>query len=380
MPTTVGDLARTDEIRAAIRFVRYLRGPVWQDADWHHCRQLRDAWHECNDSPSRFQEVCESVNGNHRIEWCDDCDEPTWARAFYGGTGDGTRVCGVCFNEHYHYCDECEAYYDEPHSHQSGSLCEVPEPEFEFPLADGKSVECDVLLDVETPAGLISESGIQAVADYLYGELSWYGIFAHVRHPDFSHDWTNKQGNFPKRVAKLALQHGYKLSPPVMAHVGNIARAHTSSGTTHRVEFTRDLNADAENFAYEGSCWWGSEYHSRCALKQMGGFGIRTFDTPGRVSGRAWLLPLKNNGESVRLVDDGDPMDADAFVIFNAYEHEGYEFARIVAQLTGMSYRRIQFQCNPMYVNNAAGYLVAPAQVCQRIMHLGFDIVLRCGC
>lgn len=369
--------ALTDEqrrMRSAASFVHYLRYQA--RGDWRSST-LREYWQASEtDDRERFTALAERI-ASYTVYWCDDCGEPVFRKGWHGSTHEDTDVCQSCL-DNYYWCDDCGGYYSESHDHTS--QCDAPHPRFRFPLADGRTVGSDDLFDVATPSGVISDTGIEAVAEFVYGKLSSYNLYKKIK-LDMDREWTNRSGNFTKRLAKLALQQGYKLEPPVLAEVGNIARSH-SGGSSYRVAFTRDLNAPAEDFAHPNSCWWTSESESRCALKQEGGLGLRTFDADGNVHARAWVLPLARQRDAYgvngfELTDD--PVGADAFVLFNTYHIDGYEAARMLAQITGLSYRKISFACDPMYVN-AGGFLIAPVQDCERTSDLHFEISLECGC
>jgi hypothetical protein len=58
--------------------------------------------------------------------------------------------------------------------------------------------------------------------------------------------------------------------------------------------------------------------------------------------------------------------------VFNGYgDLSGYVPARIVAHMAGMTYRKIGFDCSPMYVNNNSGYLVASEEIAERYAKAG---------
>jgi hypothetical protein len=157
----------------------------------------------------------------------------------------------------------------------------------------------------------------------------------------------------------------YKLSDAAISAVGNLARQHSSDESSWTVEFTRDLNQPADYFYNDDSCWWGSYSASRCALKSWGGIGMRSFaesryHSGSDVSGRAWVQPLDEDLEATH-----DALHAHAYVIYNGYgDLEGYIAARIVAHLTGRTYKKISFSANDQYVNSNNGYLVADEDTC----------------
>ena len=74
-------------------------------------------------------------------------------------------------------------------------------------------------------------------------------------------------------------------------------------------------------------------------------------------------MPMRKT-ESGDLVPTFNTETPDAYIVFNGYgELSGYAGARIVASMNGMTYRKIDFSAEPMYVNNASGYLVAPEEI-----------------
>jgi hypothetical protein len=154
-----------------------------------------------------------------------------------------------------------------------------------------------------------------------------------------------------------------KLSPEILAQVGCIARDNSGSQSSFAVEVTRDLNQDASDFYHDGSCWWTDYAESRCALKTNGGFGLRTFTEWNGVSGRAWVMPLRQLPHG-SLGPTFDTVNPDAFMVFNGYgDLSGYAAARIMAHMTGGTYRKTDFSCEPMYINNKSGYLIAPEEI-----------------
>src|SRR5208282_226801 len=173
--------------------------------------------------------------------------------------------------------------------------------------------------------------------------------------------WQTKDGNYAKRLSRFAYKrYAMKLTPEVLSRVGDIAREHSTEVSVD-IEVTRDLNQPAECFYHSDSCWWQSYSDSRCALKTNGGFGMRSF-TDNSLSGRAWVMPLKQS-EGGRLIPTFDTLTPDAFVVFNGYgDLSGYAPARILAHLAGWTYRKIDFSCPPMYINSG-GYLIAPEDI-----------------
>lgn len=318
--------------------------------------------------------VCEYCRDNH-YSACDDCDE-LWE--YTTSTSNGREVCEDCRSNRYSWCEDCEVYYPDDYgcgeTHAQDCECESPALAFAVRNDGEPSLENDVRVTVTLPAGTISAEGISEIGRYLRDVSCTFGYDDPARDNMWrlSYDleplgdqWQAKQGNYPKRLSRLAYtKYQLKLTPEVMSKVGTIARDH-STAVDFEVEVTRELNRSPEEFAHADSCWWQSYAGSRCALKSNGGFGLRTFE--GRyVTGRAWVMPLRQT-EDECLVPTFETLQPDAFVVFNGYGVlNGYTPARIVSHMAGMTYRKITFTCSPMYVNNSAGYLVAPEEIATR--------------
>ena len=365
------------------------------------------------------QEIADYAD--HDVAWCENCEEPTDADEAAVVNGGDAYACPTCYDENYracddcgnvvHYeethpvqggdlvcsrcqgsnytwCDECDVYYhdvySDEHQHSDGCDCESPAQHFTMRNDGQPAIHEDELFTIGLPAGTISDEGMRSIMSLVRNEMynvvmpgpgmgteeervaayaerdKWYLLAFDVY--KMNAQWQTKEGNFTKRLSKLAHKtQGLKLTPEMLSQIGNIARDN-SQGAEVQVEMTRNLNLSAEDFYHEDSCWWQSYSESRCSLKNNGGIGMRTFDENNTVQGRAWVMPM-------RLVDGNlrptfDSMTPDAFVVFNGYgDLSGYVPARIVAQMAGMTYRKIGFRCSPMYVNGDSGYLVAPESI-----------------
>lgn len=335
--------------------------------------------------------VCDSCISNYnRCEsyGCGNYDDPDHSG---GWVYDSEWVCQNCLDRNYHYCEHCDYYVggdDYEHDHAADCDCEAPAQSFRMRNVDGPLAN-DTRLKVSLPAGTISDEGIGQIAVLMrrQGELALNGKMPwaldvtdeeramHSKWVNLSFEiadavgnvWQTKQGNFTKRLSRHAYKtHGLKVPAELLAQVGNIARDH-SKGVDFEVEVTRNLNLGPEEFAHSGSCWWSDYAQSRCALKSNGGFGLRTMTdrtsayngvTYTEVEGRAWVMPVRAT-EAGSLKPTFDAEGADGYIVFNGYgDLGGYAPARIIAQMTGMTYRKIDFESSPMYVN-AGGYLVA---------------------
>lgn len=365
--------------------------------------KLREVWSDIAlTNKATFTTVVEEIT-DYTCVWCEDCSEPAWddeITSTYNGSTicetcrdynyacceiceeyfrdydvtsvDGTYYCERnCLGENCTWCEDCDEYYSDDYSgdHRHGGCeCEAPRRKFAFPANGRGTVTENERLAVNLPSGTISQEGIwevyqAVVAANLTGDTWSLRKVVESLDPE----WQKKAGNFTRRLSKALYQQlGLKVPASLMSEVGNIARRHTSDVSTMWVEFTRDLNGTAEEFYHDDSCWWGGNSESRCALKSWGGIGIRTYsdedEYTGSPSGRAWVQPLDENMKPTH-----ETTNAHAYVVYNGYGNlEGYIPARIVAHLTGRTYRKIEIQFSPQYVNNSTGYLIADEETCNK--------------
>ncbi len=364
-------------------------------------RKAHDAWLAWTDGDREdFIEAIEEITG-YGCVFCNDCDALVRERA-----DDGLEVCTDCISN-YSYCDYCEAHRrgdmtdvgdrtycqnclesqctychacqmwiedcDENHGHPCE--CEAPHRHFQFPNDGHGMVSEGERFTVELPKGTIDEQGLRAITNLVQQTINGSDnpdhqyIFFFPDMDEVGVLWQTKKGNFTRRLSSMLYKkHKFKLPPEVISEVGNLGRAHSSDAASWEVEFTRDLNRPAEDFCHDDSCWFtdGSYGASRCALKQWGGLALRTFSSTSYhdfPTGRAWVQPLNEDLEPTH-----DIINAHAYVVYNGYgEMEArYVAARIVAHLTGRTYRKIQFTASPQFINGESGYLVADEKTCRK--------------
>jgi len=344
-------------------FTDYLRRLVIDPSAVDHigwCDACGYLVHDDRTRTGAGDQVCDSCLNDYHS--CDDCGE------LYGSDDDwtdvdGEAVCGSCIN-HYRWCDDCEVYYHEDsdsHHHDGSGCCESPQQEFTIRNDGEEPLANDTRAVIQLPAGLISEEGMAQIRHY----LRWTGHRAiSYEVSNVGPEWQSKTGNFTKRLSRQAYKkYRESLPPEILSEIGNIARAH-SMATDTEIEVTRDLNQSPGYFYNADSCWWGSYSESRCALKTNGGFGMRSLDKDGDVSGRAWVMPLRKDAAG-KLVPTFSTLTPDAFAVFNGYgKLGGYTAPRLLAHMAGWTYRKIIFTCSDMYVNPGS-YLVAPEDIAQ---------------
>lgn len=328
--------------------------------------------------------VCQSCADSHY--WtCADCDGVFDTTTTIGEN----EVCERCRDQSYYFCDECDEYYqgdwgcdvDHSEAETCDEACSSPQQGFSIRNGDG-TLRNDQLVTVDLPDGVISEVGLKEIAcllrDVYYMTNPEYSDEAamKIRNGYYTlgydvaedlkvgNEWKTNRGTFTKRLSSYAHRtYGISIPADLLTKIGNLARDH-SNGASVEIAITRDLNQSAEDFGHEDSCWWQSYHYSRCTLKTNGGFGMRTFNEWG-TTGRAWVMPLKDNGTTLEPTFDAE--HADAFAVFNGYGYlSGYAPSRVMAHLSGMSYRKISFNVNPMYVNDDRGYLVAGEDILKR--------------
>ncbi len=295
---------------------------------------------------------------------CERCSE--WSPSDDMTFADDTDAayCESCRDNYLSWCEQCEVYWRHDHdSHEDeedACDCEAPHQRFRFPANGDGTITNDTRLDVTLPAGTIDETGLYQIRQLLYNDLT-YDVVEKAMNA-VGDLWQAKRGNFTRRLSReLYANHKTKIPEGVLTQIGNLARQHSSDSSEWAVEFTRNLNLSPDAFCHGGSCWWQSYYLSRCALKQWGGLGIRTFDSYGNPEGRAWVQPLNEDMEPTH-----DTMDAHAYLIYNCYgELSGAQPARIIAHLSSKTYRKVEFESAEQYVNNNNGWLVADEATCR---------------
>lgn len=382
-------------MRGALQFLRALRRWNHPFADnYTRDRNLREAWRESRDEDAdRFAQVVREVAG-HYVDQCEDCGRPTVDTRDVGGD----LVCMSCIESNYGWCDNCDTYYHYDHSsehdHSDGpSECE-PAGKFHFAIPNVPAsgvIRSGERTTLTCQGGRISPEAFEEVVCYLrelfysaaISDAQWNcyvnNVYYH-RHEGHWSEWQTADGNWTKRLAKVFLQNGLKLDKVHLAEIGNRVRRHTSAKSEIEIEITRDLNQSASYFYHSDSCWWGGYYQSMCHLKQLHGFAIRTFDSlSGQLNGRAWVIPLTRTDRD--WTDCADAEKCDGYMLFNPYGPDGYEFARILAQLTGMTYKKIAFGLgSDSYVNGNKGFLISSAEHCAATLVVTFDRARECSC
>lgn len=307
--------------------------------------------------------VCDSHLNDDDYRRCNGCDKHRNRRRMTY-VDDYWYCDDECLDNHCFFCHDCDAWSRWEHEHDNEDEddcdCDAPHVNFEFPANGHGTIGNDDRLDVTLPAGTIDSEGIRSIRMLLISnDIPWDAVDRVILAT--GDKWQGKKGNFTKRLSReLYATYSIKIPAPVLSEIGNLARQHSSTTSDWAVEFTRRLNLDADDFCHDDSCWWQSYYKSRCALKNWGGLGMRAFDSYDTPVGRAWVQPLDAD-----LQPTHDTLGAHAYLVYNSYgQVDEYKAARIVAHLTGRTYRKVVFMANPQYVNSNMAILVADEATC----------------
>ena len=376
-------------------------GQVTTTVDGDTCDSCVDNYMACDDCGDLVEDINSVEGGNKHVcedcvsnyYMCEDCEEYVDANDTSTVGWDRT-VCDRCISNNYGFCEECDEYYhhDDSYEHEHNDQCDCSSEQTTFRVRNGDGfLDNDETTVVSLPSGFVSDEGIGAIAraitDHMstvIGDIATFDTRPNARTAYFEErpkwmalaysivdgigqEWQTKEGNFTKRLSRYAYKsQGLKIPAALLTQIGNLGSQH-SQGADLTLAFTRDLNLAAEEFAHPESCWWQSYYTSRCSLKTNGGMGLRTFGTRKTwsgaeyqtVTGRAWVMPLRHTDDG--FVPTYNTETPDAVMVFNGYgDLGGYAPARIVAQMNGMTYRKVNFYNDPMYVNSDQGYLVGP--------------------
>ncbi len=212
--------------------------------------------------------VCNSCHDEY-YRSCDDCGDVVHYESTYPTLAD-ELICDSCRDRSYTYCEDCDGYYHDDHApeHGHGSCdCEPPTSSLTMRYEGDAVLAENERVTVSLPAGVISDEGMLLISRLIrdhsqYCETidlarsKWWDVSYAVFGMDTR--WQTKEGNFTKRLSKLAHKsQGLKFPPELLTMVGNVARDN-SQGTGIDVELTRDLNLPAEDFYHAESCWWQS--------------------------------------------------------------------------------------------------------------------------
>lgn len=353
------------------------------DLDIHYCPDCHE-WVDVDDTTTVHDgtRVCDSCLSSGFSE-CSRCSE--W---FPDGHVNHVQdqddpFCEACMHEWCEWCSECEIWtrYGCDNEHEPDACdCSAPNMRFWFPANGQGSVSQDERLDVTLPAGHIDDAGLNAIRILLVRNIpdNMTDEHGYRRSPHtvvydameaIGETWQGKKGNYTRRLSReLYSRDKVKLPEGIISEVGNLARQHSSATEAWPIEFTRNLNLSAEDFAHDESCWWQSYFESRCALKQWGGLGIRMFDENNYPIGRAWVQPMDEN-----LEPSHNTMTPHAYIVYNCYGSlDGAKAARIVAHLTSRTYCKVDFRSDPQYINSDMGWLVADESTCQNTNRVHF--------
>ncbi len=317
----------------------------------------------------RYAYVC--VECVDKYDWTECINCGGMVAAEDGTDVDGELWCEACCDDYATHCDVCGEYHAGEEHHHACECEPSADLDFTFPYnGHADPMPSDAIVPFTLPSGTIDREGLDAIRRLVIDAVggAWHlGRFigADWITDNVGDEWTARRGNYPKRLgAFLSRELGFKLTPEQLSAIGTIGREHTSQSSEWYISVTHDLNQPAAAFYNEGSCFWQSYAPSRCALKGLGGIGLRSYASPHslpeRPNGRAWIIPLDDEWEPT-----DDAMGARGYLAFNGYGAlDGWNLPRMVAALTRRTYRKVSFSGDPIYVNGGHGYLIASQPDC----------------
>jgi hypothetical protein len=351
-------------------------------------------------------------------------------------TAGGSIICQCAYDDEYFTCDDCgDVYHNDDYeegycnrcTRNNGSRCAEKYANFSLTI-NGVEMKSSSqgrtrtdFVDVALPKDCLTEEAISSIKSFVN---NWFQEFRAEQDDNFKYnnwlyedsirlgadrerggrpwaagddkepapmDWSLGKGkpSIVKRISKLFYDMGgIKIPPSALTEIGNIASRESSSRDEYRMFFVRDFNSNADAFTHSSSCWWESYYQGRCLLKHYKSIGMLmdsgdTFEP----SGRCWALGLD---ESLKPeLADSESMDCPSYFVFNAYGEDCIVWARILAQLKGMTYKRIDIDDinGNVYINRSEksgkshGYIVSSQDV---ISSLSSSMYIRwnkkCSC
>lgn len=215
-------------------------------------------------------------------------------------------------------------------------------------------IETGKLFKVTTPAGDISSAGMCEIDTYL--AMCGYGYLPE----DFDAVWCTKQGTLPKRIQRhLYKAKSIKLTSENLTQLGNIAKRHTTDGSTFILDFTQKIDWQDGDFGDAGSCFWGDKAGAKDMLQQNKAYAIRAWRWRTahaqfglayqnvRGYARAWVATIGNN----------------LFAVFNGYGETTLCLARLLALKFACGYQRIHLtnkgdDGGALWINGGTAYAI----------------------
>lgn len=381
------------------------------------CKRCQNPGTQLFPVEGKHEQVCGTCRHNHYLQ-CLNChayrnrssiikgtNRPIWHPVIDEQRG-VHRICNVCYAQHddYRHCGNCGNDFREADRGRNAHYCFSCSPpdksacisrgalDFVFPARTTahEAISAEQLAEIVVSGGTIGSTARQSIYREIYNateKIDPYGyrlrgiaVAELIETPSSFSVWQTKEGNFSKRLAKLVYQkYNLKLDEELMARIANIAQQYASKEKHHHIAFTRDINRSPQEFVNVGSCWWAGYSISRCHFKELGGIAIRTFENGNekRPISRAFIIPLSKTLRPTLNIP------ASAYFVFNAYGLELFEFARIIAQMTGLSYGRVTTEGparEHLYINNNSGALVAEQSLIVPNQHIRIAVRKTCTC
>lgn len=180
-------------------------------------------------------------------------------------------------------------------------------------------------------------------------------------------EWTTKQGNWPKRFAKVIKQRrGQKLNSDFLSVVGKIARESCVEDTGRDLIITENFDWEPGTYGDTESCFWGCRAGAKLLLEDNGGMALLIHGSNDEPLARAWCVPYENS-----------------YIVFNCYAVRKcpitiVTFARALSDLFNLAYYRNigltcrGINCGPLWINHSdevsdweggRAYIIGPQSV-----------------
>ena len=201
-------------------------------------------------------------------------------------------------------------------------------------------------------------------------------------------EWKTKSGLLPKRIAKAIFKLSeVNLSEKQLTMIGTLAKKECNTKGNIYYDIVHEITWERGEFGDSSSCYWQGRKNMRRFIIDHGGGAIRLYhrtDNKNFLNGfegyaRCWFLPL---GPSTKYKDltkvQKEAYSKDrhlsnfkklegSYILFNAYGVDLYEFARIIATLSGVNYRMSWANNNGgttgyFYLNGGHGIVLSPPE------------------
>jgi hypothetical protein len=212
---------------------------------------------------------------------------------------------------------------------------------YEYSIPQGDAINEDIVQEVRD---LLREENMPPLPDDF--SFRWE-IGSSVSDPIYK-----LRGTLPKRISSYYYKHCDKLSihPNILAEIGQ--KMSQNLPAEKEIIFDLDTRLEWKPGLFgesTGSCYWQSKCGSRYYIKDHNGGALRFFNKSGRGIARCWFLPVKGDNNN------------DVIVMFNNYGWALYSMVRVLATMSGLSYKKVEFSSTDgiLYLNSSDDCYIA---------------------